>query len=212
MTTGYGAAEKLPKVVLLAIESALASGRQLSWKVQENNVGMLVQLVWKSSESRNLVGSNWNKLKKKPPSRQRRDVLRFLKFNAAKAPQQGHSSILDIAEKSSDTLSQELNVPTAASTSTTTCSTFPEQQQSADDGQASLLSPTTTADNVDTKPVVLGKASSALKGEELTVAKAHVHHGSDITHSTSAEPPSLLCRPLTLPPLNLPGGLSTQAH
>ena len=109
-------AEKLLKVVLLAIESALASGRQLSWKVQENNVGMLVQLVWKSSESRNLVGSNWNKLKKKPPSRQRRDALRFLKFNAAKAPQQGHSSILDIAEQSSDTLSQELNVPTAAST------------------------------------------------------------------------------------------------
>ena len=61
-------AEKLPKVVVLAIESALASGRRLSWKVQENNVGMLVQLVWKSSESRNLVGSNWNKLKKKPLS------------------------------------------------------------------------------------------------------------------------------------------------
>ena len=101
-------AEKLPKVVLLAIESALASGRQLSWKVQENNVGMLVQLVWKSSDSRKLVGSNWNKLKKKPPSRQRRDAFRFLKFNAAKAPQQGHSSILDIAEKSSDILPQEL--------------------------------------------------------------------------------------------------------
>ena len=66
---------------LLAIESALASGRQLSWKVQENNVGMFVQLVWKSSESRNLVGS---KLKKKPPSRQRRDALRLLKFNAAR--------------------------------------------------------------------------------------------------------------------------------
>ena len=80
------------KVVVLAIESALASGRQLSLKVQENNVGMLVQLIWKSSESRNMVGSNWNKLKKKPPSKQRRDVLRFVKFNAAKAPQQGHSS------------------------------------------------------------------------------------------------------------------------
>ena len=100
----------------------------------------------------------------------------LFRSSAAKAPQQGHSSILDIAEKSSDTLSQECNVPTAASTSTTTRSTFPEQQQSAD-GQASLLSPTTAADNVDTKPVVLGKASSALKGEELTVAKAHVHHG-----------------------------------
>ena len=54
----------LPKLVVLAIESAFASGRQLSWIVQENSVGMLVQLVWKSSESRNLVGSNWNKLKK----------------------------------------------------------------------------------------------------------------------------------------------------
>ena len=91
----------------------------------------------------------------------------------------------------------------------TTRSTFPEQQQSAD-GQASLLSPTTTADNVDTKPVVLGKASSALEGEELTVrmAKAHVHYALDTTHSTSAGPPSLSCRPLTLPPLNLPGGVS----
>ena len=49
---------------------------------------------------------------------------------------------------------------------TTTRSSFPEQQQSAD-GQASLLSPT-TADNVDSKPVVLGKVSSALEGEELT--------------------------------------------
>ena len=81
-------------------------------------MGMLVQLIWKSSESRNFVGSNWNKLKKKPPSRQHRDALRFLKFNAAKTPQQRHSSILDIAEKSSDTLSQEFNVPTAAFTST----------------------------------------------------------------------------------------------
>ena len=71
-----------------------------------------------------------------------------------------------------------------------------------------MLFLTTTADNVDTEPVVLGKASSALKGEELTVAKAHVHYGLDITHSTSLEPPSLSCRPLTLPCLNLPGGLS----
>ena len=79
---------------------------------------MLVQLIWKSNESRNLVGSNWNELMKKPPSRQCRDVLRLLKFNAAKAPQQGYSSTSHIAEKSSDTVSQEL--PTAASTSTTT--------------------------------------------------------------------------------------------
>ena len=148
-------AEKLPQIVVLAIESALASGRQLSWKVQENNVGMLVQLVWKSSESRNLVGSNWNKLKKKPPSRQRRDVLRLLKFNAAKAPQQEYSSTSHIAEKSSDTVSQEL--PTAASTSTIYYYSFyfSRAQQSAD-GQASLLSLTTA----ETKPVVLGKAPS----------------------------------------------------
>ena len=44
------------------IESTLASGRQLSWKVQENNVGTLVQLVWKSSKSSDVVDSNWNKL------------------------------------------------------------------------------------------------------------------------------------------------------
>ena len=75
----------------------------------------LVQLVWKSSKFRNFVGSNWNKPKKKPPSRQCRDVLRLLKFNA---PQQEYSSTSHIAEKSSDTVSQELR--TAASTSTTT--------------------------------------------------------------------------------------------
>ena len=38
-------AEKLPKVVVLAIESALTSGRQLSWKKQENNVGSYVGLT-----------------------------------------------------------------------------------------------------------------------------------------------------------------------
>ena len=92
-------AEKLPKIVALAIESALASGRQLSWKVQESKVGMLIQLVWKSSEVSNVVGSNWNNyygLRKKAPSRQRRDALRLLKFNAAKAPLQ----VSSVAENS----------------------------------------------------------------------------------------------------------------
>ena len=54
------AQKKLPKIVLLAIESALASGRQPSLGKYRRTMcrGMLVQLVWKSSESRNLVGSN----------------------------------------------------------------------------------------------------------------------------------------------------------
>lgn len=40
-------AGKLPELVISAIESACASGKRLSWKIQESDRGTLVQLVWK---------------------------------------------------------------------------------------------------------------------------------------------------------------------
>jgi hypothetical protein len=168
-------AEKLPGIVVLAIEPALASDRQLSWKVQEKSAGMLVQLVWKCSESRNLV---WNKFCKKAPSRH---ACMHCVFSSLM-----QQSLLN---RSTPLLRILLRNPVIrchkiclllrllSSTHTTTCFSL-EQQQSAD--EQVLLSPT-IADIVDTKPVVLGKASFAMKGEELTVAEAHVHHGFDTT-------------------------------
>ena len=80
-------ASKLPELVISAIESACASGKRLSWKIQESDRGTLVQLVWKpicgfratgcSSEK---VGSNWSYQKRKSPSRLRRDAQRLQKF------------------------------------------------------------------------------------------------------------------------------------
>ena len=39
----------LPDVVRVALLTTHASGRTLSWKVQENAKGTLIQLVWKKS-------------------------------------------------------------------------------------------------------------------------------------------------------------------
>ncbi len=44
-------AGKLPQLVVSAIDSACASGRKLSWKVQESDRGMCVQLVWKPARA-----------------------------------------------------------------------------------------------------------------------------------------------------------------
>lgn len=93
-------AVKLPKLVLMAIESAFSSDRQFSWKIQENKTGLLIQLVWKFNRQVH-PGSIWNKpYRSKAPSRQRRDALRLLKFNEAKASSQQLSA--DVSEKSSD--------------------------------------------------------------------------------------------------------------
>jgi len=77
-------AGKLPVLVVSAIESACASGRKLSWKIQEGDRGMLVQLVWKSANGSRVgtekVVSNWNNQKRKSPSRLRRDAQRFHRF------------------------------------------------------------------------------------------------------------------------------------
>ena len=58
--------DQLPELVKSAISAACNSGKSLSWKVQEGNKGILIQLVWKpepdyNSSSGNTIGvcSNW---------------------------------------------------------------------------------------------------------------------------------------------------------
>ena len=92
----------LPELVSSAIESAIASQRPLSWKVQESNKGTLILLVWKSqptsscvrvrSRPTGTVRSKWNppagqphnnnnfKISKKSPSRIRRNAKRLQIF------------------------------------------------------------------------------------------------------------------------------------
>ena len=84
-------AEKLPELVVSAIKSACASGKKLSWKIQESDRGMLVQLVWKPARISSAVSlstvkvvSNWSNQKRKSPSRLRRDAKRLQSFQMAK--------------------------------------------------------------------------------------------------------------------------------
>ena len=58
--------DQIPELVKAALSSACQSGRSLSWKVQENNKGILIQLVWKAEPvscpaggNAIRVGSNW---------------------------------------------------------------------------------------------------------------------------------------------------------
>ena len=58
---------QLPELVRSALCSACNSGKHLSWRVQENEKGVLIQLVWKAQKERSSVsgmatrvGSNWN--------------------------------------------------------------------------------------------------------------------------------------------------------
>ncbi len=74
-----------------AIDSACASGSKFSWKIQESDRGMLVQVVWKPASlsgavlhSTEKAVSKWNKQKRKSPSRLRRDAQRLERFQASK--------------------------------------------------------------------------------------------------------------------------------
>ena len=66
-------AEKLPTCLLDVIKSACDSERKLTWKIQENGRGLLVQLVWRSppvaSDLSVKMVSNKNFQKKKSPSK-----------------------------------------------------------------------------------------------------------------------------------------------
>ena len=84
--------DKLPELVKSALVFACNSGKSLSWKVQENDKGILVQLVWKSNSSDPApVCSNWNskltpdsntppEKRRVCPSRARRNARRLQSF------------------------------------------------------------------------------------------------------------------------------------
>ena len=64
--------DELPEVVRIALQNTSKSGRALSWKVQENTIGILIQLVPQEIRAElkgytktfsGAVGSNLNKSK-----------------------------------------------------------------------------------------------------------------------------------------------------
>ena len=96
---------ELPELLATAIASAVTSGRRLSWKIQENQRGTLIQLVWKNDSAVAVgntsvnakVGINWSEAsthdsartpsggkstqhKGVPPSRKRRNARRLQSF------------------------------------------------------------------------------------------------------------------------------------
>ena len=128
---------ELPELVQAAISSALASNKHLSWKIQENAKGTLIQLVWKSDSVGNsgLMGSKWNsstphsaalasssklnkskcpRKKRNPPSRQRRNALRLARFLESKNRSQPETQ--DDGEEAT-VLSNSSVCPAAAETS-----------------------------------------------------------------------------------------------
>ena len=80
----------LPEPVVVCIQTALTSGRKLSWKLQESARGVFVQLVWRPDlsplQKRNAhvnlkpeLATNRTK-RKKSPSQQRRSQRRLQEF------------------------------------------------------------------------------------------------------------------------------------
>ena len=107
--------EQLPEVVKAAITAACNSGRTLSWKVQEDGRGTLIQLVWKPVCADTKVCSNWNarkrctdlttsgklvssKPKKLTPSRARRNARPLQAFLERKQSAQPVSERMDLNE------------------------------------------------------------------------------------------------------------------
>jgi hypothetical protein len=87
------AAAMLPEVLAVCINSAINSGRTLSWKIQDNHKGTSVQLFWRdvnlagehNQESKVLVPPQTRKRnKKKAPSQKRRSQKRLDAFITAK--------------------------------------------------------------------------------------------------------------------------------
>ena len=122
-----------------------------------------------------MVGSNWNNqgLRKKAPSRQRRDALRFLKFNAAKAPPQ----VLEHSENSSNVQLQGQESFAATVTPRTTDSISPTDLA---DEQATTMIPSTRSiatAGIDAKP----REMSSVQASQLP--EAYYVHGSSTCHS-----------------------------
>ena len=81
---------QLPDLVAAAVKTGLASTKTLSWKVQEGEKALLLQLRWKPVTSVTIGGSLNSKVlsnsdtsgqkQKKNPSKKRRDAIRLKKF------------------------------------------------------------------------------------------------------------------------------------
>ena len=67
-----------------------------------------------------MVSSNWNKPRNKAPSRQRRDALRLLKFNAAKTPLQQQSSVAAVETSASPVVAETSSNTESPATASTT--------------------------------------------------------------------------------------------
>ena len=85
---------QLPDLVAAAVKTGLASTKTLSWKVQEGEKALLLQLRWKPVTSVTIGGSLNSKVlsnsdtsgqkQKKNPSKKRRDAIRLKKFILSK--------------------------------------------------------------------------------------------------------------------------------
>ena len=113
--------EQLPDLLHKGIASACASGRQLSWKIQEGPKGTLIQLIWRAEDALSFpsavlsgkMGSNLSnqlagrslpvsksqqqpaRLSKKSPSKIRRNAKRLQAFLERK---QEHSRVASQGE------------------------------------------------------------------------------------------------------------------
>ena len=111
----------LPEVVKTALLTAFNSGKTFSWKVQENGMGLFIQLAWKSDRSSGntrRVCSNWNpvnteynnntvepasKKKRISPSRARRNARRrqaFLQSKRQTSQEMDNPVFKDVFEQS----------------------------------------------------------------------------------------------------------------
>ena len=93
----------LPEVVALCINSALNSGRNLSWKIQHSLSGTSVQLFWKSDRDSSEINRQsatapvLPRKKRKSPSQLRRSQKRLENFLKRKS-EVGSSRLLDNPE------------------------------------------------------------------------------------------------------------------
>ena len=104
----------LPGIVVACIREAASSGKKLSWTLKEDNCGVLVHLVWKSSQnafpSTEPVGS-----KKKPrqisPYRQEKSRQRLLKYLLSKKEptSDGSKTVISPSAESVDVDSQPMS-------------------------------------------------------------------------------------------------------
>ena len=70
----------LPDIVVVCVQEAASCGKKLSWTLKENNHGVLVHLVWKSSQNAFLSTETVGSIKKPrriSPSRQKRSRQRL---------------------------------------------------------------------------------------------------------------------------------------